>query len=140
MPRIRRLVVSDARAVADLLGELGYPTDEQGVRDRIALSNGHSTFAFVTEVDGRITGCVTGYVAPYFPRGILLCRVTALVVTSAQRAQGIGKALMAAATQHAISSGCKALEVTTSEARAPAHGFYQGLGFVHTSRRYLREL
>ena len=138
---IRPIEQKDALAVAELLVELGYPTTEKGVHDRIASAHGRalSTFAFVADVDDRVVGCISGYVAPYFPRGSLLCRVTALVVTSAERAHGIGKALMAAAAEHARKSGCAALEVTTSEDRARAHRFYESIGFVHTSRRYLRE-
>jgi GNAT superfamily N-acetyltransferase len=139
---VRPIESGDALAVAGLLSELGYAASERSVLDRIAQASrgAWSVFTFVAEADSRILGCVGGYVAPYFPRGILLCRVTALVVTSTHRARGIGKALMAAATEHARSNGCGALEVTTSEDRAPAHRFYESLGFVHGSRRYLREL
>jgi GNAT superfamily N-acetyltransferase len=141
MPLVRPIQASDARAVAELLGELGYAASEQGVRDRIDRSGDTaSIFTFVAEVDGRVIGCVSGYVAPYFPKGTLVCRVTALVVTSRHRTRGIGKALMAAGAAHARSAGCAELEVTTSEDRAVAHRFYESLGFVHTSRRYLREL
>ena len=141
MPLVRPIQASDARAVAELLGELGYAASEQGVRDRIDRSGDTaSIFTFVAEVDGRIIGCVSGYVAPYFPKGSLVCRVTALVVTSRHRTRGIGKALMAASAAHARSAGCTELEVTTSEDRAVAHRFYESLGFVHSSRRYLREL
>jgi GNAT superfamily N-acetyltransferase len=141
MPLVRPIQASDARAVAELLGELGYAASEQGVRDRIDRSGDTaSIFTFVAEVEGRVIGCVSGYVAPYFPKGTLVCRVTALVVTSRHRTRGIGKALMGAAAAHARSAGCTELEVTTSEDRAAAHRFYESLGFVHASRRYLREL
>jgi GNAT superfamily N-acetyltransferase len=140
--KIRPIQAGDALAVTGLLGELGYAASERGVLDRIAQAGRGEgpVFTLVAETDGRLFGCVSGYVAPYFPRGILLCRVTALVVTSTHRARGIGKALMVAAAEHARNSGCAALEVTTSEDRATAHRFYESLGFAHTSRRYLREL
>jgi GNAT superfamily N-acetyltransferase len=141
MASIRSIESKDAIAVAELLGELGYAASEQGVRDRIDRSGDTaSTFTFVADVDGRVVGCVSGYVAPYFPRGTLVCRVTALVVTSLCRTRGIGKALMDAAGAHARSAGCAEIEVTTSEDRAVAHRFYESLGFAHTSRRYLRAL
>lgn len=142
MAKVRPIAAEDAEAVAELLTELGYPTSEREARDRIARAgrDASSLFTFVAEAGGEIRGCVSGYVAPYFPRGTLICRVTALVVTSRHRTRGIGKALMAEAAAHARNTGCAALEVTTSENRTAAHRFYEGLGFVHTSRRYLREL
>ena len=137
---VRPIEARDAGAVAELLTELGYPTSEREVGDRIAGAGHDAEFTFVAESAGEVRGCVSGYVAPYFPRGTLMCRVTALVVSAAQRTRGIGKALMATAAAHARNSGCPALEVTTSENRTASHRFYEALGFVHTSRRYLREL
>jgi GNAT superfamily N-acetyltransferase len=142
MVSVRRVEEKDALAVAGLLAELGYAASEEGVRDRIGRAAGDtdSQFTFVAEVSGEVRGCVSGYAAPYFPKGTLVCRVTALVVTSLHRTRGIGKALMGAAAAHARRAGCAEIEVTTSEDRAAAHRFYETLGFVRTSRRYLREL
>jgi len=67
-------------------------------------------------------------------------KVSALVVDERWRGRGVGKALVAALEDEALTRGCGLLFLTTNARRADAHAFYSRLGFDHTGRRYAKKL
>jgi GNAT superfamily N-acetyltransferase len=136
---IRPAVEGDAESVAALLIELGYPTGVDAARARIRQAEvDPASFVLVAESGSGVTGLLSAQIAPYFPRGILLCRITALVVRAAVRRSGVGRALVGRAVELAQSHGCAGIELTTAEDRRAAHRFYESLEFSRTSVRYLR--
>ncbi len=135
--QVRRARPSDAASVVQLLVELGYEADEPALGERLRRDE---SLVWLAVQDAEVIGLLAAYVAPYFPRGVELMRITALVVTAQRRRSGVGKTLVDAARGHARRCGVSALEVTTDERRCAAHGFYEALGFTHTSRRYWQDL
>jgi predicted N-acetyltransferase YhbS len=62
----------------------------------------------------------------------------ALVVQTARRGEGVGRALVGMAERQAAAWGCETLELTSRDDRHRTHRFYAGLGFESGSRRSAR--
>ena len=138
---LRRATMNDAKQVALLLTELGYPSTEADVQERLdhALHNDASC-CLVAQSAGDVIGLINAELVPYFPDGSTICRVTALVVLPPHRGRGLGEKLLAAVTDFARRHHCAGIELTSSERRVDAHRFYQRLGFSQTSFRFFQAL
>lgn len=142
--RIRRARSADAVAIAELLGQLGYPQPSDGVRPRLDywLRDETST-VFVWDVDGRVLGVAAVHVMPYFEKPGFFGRVMVLVVSEDVRGTGVGRALLAAAEDFTRERGGVAVELTSNRRREAAHAFYRRRGYkdsCESSGRFLREL
>ena len=88
---LRSASLVDADDVAALLSELGYPCDRDDAARRIRTILDNDRQALVV---ARVGGVVSGLVALdfmyYLPLDTVTCRITALVVTSSARGQGLG--------------------------------------------------
>lgn len=132
---------ADAKPVASLMTELGYPSNEADVIDRLARSlQSRTSCCLVVESDGDVVALMSAELVPYFPTGTTICRVTSLVVSPAHRRRGLGEKLIAAAADFARQHRCSGIEVTSAERRAGAHQFYQRLGFSRTAFRFFQTL
>ncbi|MGB6534473.1 MAG: GNAT family N-acetyltransferase [Xanthobacteraceae bacterium] len=138
---LRHAAEADAKNVASLLTELGYPSVEANARDRLVRSLRSATSCVVVaEADGEVIGTINAELVPYFPNGSTICRVTALVVSSHHRSRGVGEKLLARIAEFAREHGCSGIEVTSSQRRVAAHRFYERLGFSKNSFRFFRAL
>jgi GNAT superfamily N-acetyltransferase len=144
---IRTATPDDAPALASLLGELGYPSEADQVRARMARVLGASgdkatDFMFVA-ADSRVPG-VLGMLALHQFSGLHddapVALITALVVAERGRGVGVGRRLVDRAIETAREWGCARLMVTTHVRRADAHAFYEHIGFEFTGRRYVKTL
>jgi ribosomal protein S18 acetylase RimI-like enzyme len=132
---------ADAKSVAVLMTELGYPSAEADVQDRLRRALHSPTSRCLVAQDGdEVIGLMSAELVPYFPSGSTICRVTSLVVSSQHRRRGVGDVLMAAAATFAREHQCSGIEVTSAERRADAHRFYQRIGFSRTALRFFRAL
>ena len=114
MTEVRRAAEADAAAIAELLGQLGYPSSDEQVRTRL------ERFELMP--------------------GAEACRVTALAVAPNARRRGVGLALMEAAEALAREQGCFRVEVTCRSDRHAAHALYRDLGFEERRHRFAKEL
>ncbi|HXV33003.1 MAG TPA: GNAT family N-acetyltransferase [Gaiellaceae bacterium] len=140
---IREAEPEDARELAALLAELGYPDEDETVRERArAFAADRSSFLLVAERDGRLVGLASASVMPLLHERGSWCRLSALVVSRDSRRLGIGRQLVSGVEARARGAGCRYLEVTSGGRpdREAAHAFYEALGLEQVSRRYLREL
>jgi len=137
---IRDARLDDSPQVARLLGQLGYPTDESAVAARLERLAIVGDRVFVAESDGQVVGLAHLQVSPAIERERPSGKVGALVVDAEHRGRGVGRALMQALEDDARLRGCGSLFLTTREARADAHAFYEQVGFERTGRRYSRTL
>ncbi|GMV31715.1 MAG: hypothetical protein AMXMBFR59_38400 [Rhodanobacteraceae bacterium] len=136
---IRLAAGTDAEALAELLGELGYPADALHVRRRLARFDGDPhAMALVACREGRVRGLATAHAHAALNRDEPAVQLTLLVVSGALRGGGMGHALVAAAESWAERQGARRLVVTTAVHRADAHAFYERLGYILTGRRYTR--
>jgi hypothetical protein len=76
----------DASAIAELLSELGYPTDGAGAAARLRISPEQ---VLVAEERGRAIALATIASLHMLTHAHPVCRLTALVVSSAHRRRGL---------------------------------------------------
>lgn len=138
--QIRNARPDDAPSLATLLGELGYPTELDLVRERVEqLASRAEAVTRVAVVSGRVVGMSTLVFRPTLHEIGDVARLTAVVVDTAQRGQGIGRQLVADAERIAWSRGAGRMEITSAEYRHEAHSFYEHLGYRHNGRRYTKD-
>jgi GNAT superfamily N-acetyltransferase len=137
---IRDARPEDAAAMAELLGQLGYPAEASAVESRLQRLRIVGDRILVADVDGTVAGLAHLQVSPAIEYERPAAKLAALVVDESQRGEGIGRALLAAMEDEARLRGCELLYLTTSERRDDAHAFYEHAGLEHTGRRYSRAL
>lgn len=130
--KIRRAKNADAPRLAELAGQLGYPTTPAQLRERlrrIQPASQHAVFVAESANDG-----VIGWL--HVSRQPLLeveirAEVNTLVVAEGQRSLGAGARLLAAAEDWARKRGCKGMSVRSNVIRERAHKFYERNGYEH---------
>jgi GNAT superfamily N-acetyltransferase len=139
--QLRQVRARDAGRIAELLGQLGYPTSAEVVArrlERLARSDADATW--VAELDGELVGLVGIHVSHSLEYDGTVAKVSEIVVDEAHRGRGIGAQLMQRAEDEARRRGCVLLFLTTAERREDAHRFYRKLGFEETGRRFAKPL
>jgi len=129
---VRRARSEDAKRIAELSGQLGYPATASQMRERlrgIKLSSQHAVFIVESAKEG-----VIGWV--HVSRQPLLeveirAEVNGLVIAEGQRSAGAGARLLAAAEEWARKHGCKSMSVRSNVIRERAHIFYERNGYEH---------
>ena len=136
---IRHADRSDSESITALLGELGFPTKQVEVLERLkVVESSSSDVVFVAEVEEQVVAFLSLHVIPYFNIGGPVGKVSALVVSDSMQQRGIGRKLMKAAEDLAAELGCVAVEVTSANFRKGAHDFYSRLGYPETSVKFFK--
>jgi GNAT superfamily N-acetyltransferase len=127
---IRPATVTDSPAISPLLQQLGYRMPPDSLAEKLS-ANAAGRFAFVAEMNGRIAGFMTLHVIDWFHRPDAAARLSAVVVDTASRRMGVGRALVAFAETRASQMGCSYIELTSSLRRRPGgtYAFYDSLGY-----------
>jgi GNAT superfamily N-acetyltransferase len=137
---VRDARFEDSAAIADLLGQLGYPATGKAVARRLERLVAAGDRTVLAEIYGRVVGLARLHVSSSLEYDTPAAQLAALVVAEAHRGQGIGRALVEAMEAEARARGCGAFFLTTAERRADAHAFYERIGLEHTGRRYAKVL
>lgn len=136
---VRDAIIEDAAIIAALLGELGYPSQTDGVRARLGrLLTREDSRVFVAEREATVLGVLGLHRMPVLTALNDVAMIIALVVTDRERRAGVGRMLIARAEDEARVWQCGRIMVTSAEHRADAHGFYQRLGYEYTGRRFAK--
>lgn len=137
---VRRASPEDANSVSILLGELGYPNDEEFARKKLALLSSSIDRVFVAEVDQTVVGFISVHLLPVIHAPGLLAKVTGLVVSSAFRGRGAGRALMSSAEMFSAAQGATRIEIISGNHRSEAHAFYRKLSYTSTDQtRFIKD-
>jgi ribosomal protein S18 acetylase RimI-like enzyme len=140
MVEIRDAGPDDAAELAELLGQLGYPTEAGAVGRRLERLAASGVDRVFVAVDGGVVGVVSVHVSRSLEYDGDAAKISAVVVDERRRGTGVGRALIDTAEAEARARGCEVLWLTTAEHRAGAHAFYRALGFEETGRRFARSL
>ena len=130
---IRSIRESDAARIADLNGQLGYPSSEAQVAKRIRLvaASGNDTVLVAAAGDDHAIGWL--HLRGFNPlHGEPMAEICGMVVDSAHRSRGVGTQLMTAAEEWARARGFGLMRVRSNAARKDAHRFYERAGFQVT--------
>ena len=133
---IRRAEPRDLPAMADLLGQLGYPAEVHQVRRRMDRLP-DSTTVFVTD-DG--SGLAALDVRQGLQHDAPAARIVALIVREDARGRGIARALIETIEAAAREAGCRHIHVTSAGRRDDAHAAYTALGYAATGTRFGKDL
>ena len=138
--RVRPMTERDARVVADLTGQLGYPSTEAQIRTRFeSVSADPGSAVFVAEdEEGRILGW-THVIARVFLESDPYAELAGLVVDRTARRKGAGRALLSAAETWAIGRGYRTMRVRSNVKRVEARPFYEGRGYVIGKSQHVYE-
>jgi GNAT superfamily N-acetyltransferase len=138
---VRSASAEDAAAIAPLLAELGYPSEPQALRTRLArIASGNRTGVLLAETEGAPAALIAYQLIEHLERPAPTCRITTLVTAPEHRRRGAAGALLAAVEEIARERGCERLEVTTRPQREDALAFYLDAGFAERPRRLVRSL
>ena len=133
---LRQAEPIDARALAELADELGYPTSENEARRRLALvCQQPENVVFVAETEeGRILGWIHVFGA-YRLEVDPFAEIGGLIVAEAVRGSGVGRALIDAAESWAARSGFRQMRVRSNVIRDQAHEFYRRNGYSELKKQ-----
>ena len=140
---IRRATLSDAEALAPLLGALGYPTEPASVAARLdtLLASARDAVLVAAEGEGEaLLGVLALHWSTLLHLATPIARIGSLVVAEGARGRGVGALLLQEAAALAKAEGCAGLELTTNMRRHAAHAFYAARGFTWTSLGFGRKL
>ena len=138
---IRPPTAADVSAIAELLGELGYPAAASEVVTRLnRLIDFPYATILVAEVEGAIAGVVTGHVFPSIHATAIAAWLTTLVVGAAFQSRGVGRHLAAAVEDWARDAGAVKISVTSGMHRDGAHAFYERIGYERSGVRLTKRL
>jgi GNAT superfamily N-acetyltransferase len=137
---IRDAQAADSEAIANLLGQLGYPAEPDAIEARLERLRIVGDRVVVAEVDGRVAGLAQLHVSPSLEYDRPAAKLAALVVDESRRGEGIGRALVEEMEAEARARGCVLLFLTTAARREDAHAFYERVGLQETGKRFAKEL
>ncbi len=130
--RIRRVRAVDAERVAELSGQLGYPTSTKVMKMRLRdVLKDKDAACFVAEAaEGGVIGWIQLSVTPLLEVE-RRAEVNGLVVDERTRSRGAGALLLAAGEKWAKGKRCRGMSVRSNVIRERAHGFYVRAGYEH---------
>jgi GNAT superfamily N-acetyltransferase len=139
-PAIREAKPSDTARLVELITELGHEIDDKGVKKNLATLKKLGETPLVATIGKDVVGLCGVHKTVTVHRGAPLGRITILVVAEEAQRHGLGRMLVEAAEQLLRKAGCKVVEVTSNDRRAPAHAFYRHLGYERSSIRFFKKL
>src|SRR5271168_4130490 len=129
---IRRARSSDALRLAELSGQLGYPTTSAEIAKRMRrLKPASQNALFVAESpEAGVVGWTHVSVTHLVEVGTR-AELNGLIVAAGQRSLGAGARLLEAAEDWARKHGCPSMSVRSNVIRERAHKFYHRQGYEH---------
>lgn len=141
--RIRAPRESDYARIADLAGQLSYPSTPEEIARRLDGVKGSADHAvFVAEL---ATGEIAGWIAVFVYRTVeasARAEVSGLVVDERYRSQRIGERLLARSEEWARERGCATIGLRSNVIRDRAHAFYERQQYRHvkTQKSFRKQL
>jgi GNAT superfamily N-acetyltransferase len=127
---IRSATINDASDLSELSGQLGYPTSDLEIKDRLnsmLSSNDHVVYV-AFEPNGRTVGWIHVFKSQRV-ESESFAEIGGLIVSEAFRRKGIGKKLVKAAEEWTLQKKLPKLRVRSKLEREGAKRFYSNLGF-----------
>jgi GNAT superfamily N-acetyltransferase len=129
---VRAVRPEDFARMAELAGELGYPSTAEEIARRIdGMKNSGEHAAFVAQLS---SGEIAGWIGVFVYRAVeadARAEVSGLVVDARFRSQRVGLRLLQRAEQWAREKGCEVVGLRSNVIRDRAHAFYERNGYEH---------
>jgi GNAT superfamily N-acetyltransferase len=127
---IRQALLSDAKAIANLAGQLGYPTTPREARERLVVTvERKDQVVYVAEA---LDNGVVGWIHVFGTDRLVtdpFAEIGGLIVDEAHRGAGVGKSLLEQAETWARDQGHRVLRVRSNIVREGARAFYESMGY-----------
>jgi ribosomal protein S18 acetylase RimI-like enzyme len=135
---IREALPTDVAALAELSGQLGYPSSVQEISGRLERILGSGEHLVLTAIrpDGSVVGWIHVFIALRVESDGF-AEIGGLVVTEELRGRGVGRSLLRAAEKWVADQETRKLRVRTRSTRDDARAFYERLGFCHTKQQHV---
>jgi GNAT superfamily N-acetyltransferase len=135
---IRDARMEDAADIARLSGELAYPASTEQIEDRLRLllAQQNQFIAVAAHGNGGLLGWVAGELRLNLESG-KKAELTGLVVGADARRSGVGRRLVSAVENWAVSLGYDTIVVRSNVGRIESHPFYAGLGYARTKTQHV---
>ena len=129
--RLRPAAMADAPQLAELCGQLGYPSTAAEVEARLrAIPAGDEHAIFVAEnSEGKLVGCIHVFLM-HAVEIDTQAEILGLVVDGDCRSMGVGKSLLAGAEEWARERGVRIIGLRSNVIRERAHAFYEREGYT----------
>jgi len=138
---IRPAAEVDLPALLTLLSELGHPLSPSELAGRLsAVTSKPDAAVFVAEVADDVCGFIALQIGDFLHLPEPCGQITAMVVSSERRGQGIGSALLNHAEAWFSERGVRRIMVLTASYREGAHRFYAARGYQMTGYRFVKTL
>jgi GNAT superfamily N-acetyltransferase len=141
--KIRPAQPSDHARVAELAGQLSYPSTTAEIARRLqGIESSPEAAVFVAELE---TSEIAGWIAVFVYRTVeadARAEVSGLVVDERFRSQRVGERLLAHAEEWARENGCQTIGLRSNVIRDRAHAFYERHGYAHvkTQKAFRKQL
>ncbi len=127
---IRTAKISDALAITNLVGQLGYPAELVSIESRLSiLLSNHDITVFVAVVDEQVVAWMQANYSMSLETDYGV-EIIGLVVDDQIRGQGVGAALIREVVLWARKKEAGFLRVRCNVVRTESHLFYQKNGFT----------
>jgi GNAT superfamily N-acetyltransferase len=139
---IREARPRDYARIAELAGQLGYPSSADEIAKRLeGMQHSNEHAVFVAQVGSDLAGWLAVFVYRVVeadPRA----EISGLVVDERYRSQRIGMHLLARAEDWARKNGCREIGLRSNVIRDRAHAFYERHGYKHvkTQKSFRKDL
>jgi GNAT superfamily N-acetyltransferase len=132
MIEIRLAQPEDIERITVLCEQLGYPSSQEQVRQRLhrIRQRGDHAVYVAEQADGRVLGWVHVFVRQLLVTDLHV-EIGGLVVDEEHHRRGIGQLLMEQAEQWAREKGRQAVYVRSNVIREGAHAFYERIGYTN---------
>lgn len=140
---IRNCTLNDVEVAAQLMGELGYPTTNEDMKERLeAILSDSSYCTLAAQAGDQVIGLVGMQKSYLYERNGMNVRIIAMIVHHEFRGQEIGRQLIEAAEKWAKDQGATSISLNSGNRleRAGAHRFYEHLGFEPKSTGFAKLL
>ena len=126
---IQRAQHEDCEPIADLSGQLGYPSTSVQIAERLSLMENNPNHAvFVAKDIDAVVGWAHVVMELHLESGTF-AELVGLVVDEHHRGDGVGRQLVETVEQWARDRGCGEMRVRTNVVRERTHKFYKQIGY-----------
>ncbi|HXN99889.1 MAG TPA: GNAT family N-acetyltransferase [Candidatus Acidoferrales bacterium] len=140
---IREARPQDYARIAELAGQLTYPSSAEQIAERLdGMRRSEENAVFVAQI---ASGEIAGWVAVFVYRVVeadARAEISGFVVDERHRSQRVGMHLLARVERWAREKGCRAIGLRSNVIRDRAHAFYERHGYQHikTQKSFRKDL
>jgi N-acetylglutamate synthase-like GNAT family acetyltransferase len=137
---IRKAMLSDAKAIQDLIRQLDYPTTESFIEGNLPLLLDHPDHSLVVyEKQGVVVGMISIHFIPQIALAGEFANICYLAVDENVRSEGVGAKLETYCTQLAKERKCDRIFVHCHIRREGAHRFYNRQGYLESPKYLMKQ-